>query len=123
MKSNLFAVLALSFLALTGSSASFAAAPEADSTTARPQVPTKTSLHSPHGYPSTGTPDRVIEVVAGKTKSLRVQRLETLRIVDGPRDVTWTFDTLHLPVIPLNAILPGAASVKIYVEENPMYAQ
>ena len=79
-------------------------------------------LEAPFGYATKAAPDRVIEVVAGKTKAINVTRLETVRIVDGPRSVTWTFDTLGVPLIPLAAILPNATKVLIYVEENPMYA-
>ena len=82
----------------------------------------KTGLAAPFGYSSNAAPDRVITIVAGKTRSIHVERLETIRIVDGPRSVTWTFDTLGVPRIPLENILPDASKVTIYVEENPMYA-
>lgn len=82
----------------------------------------KTGRAAPFGYSSNAAPDRVITIVAGKTRSIHVKRLETVRIVDGPRSVTWTFDTLGLLPIPLANILPDASKVMIYVEESPMYA-
>lgn len=82
----------------------------------------KTGMDAPFGYPSIGVPERVITVMPGKPRSIYVKRLETVQIVDGPRSVTWTFDTLGMPNIPLADILPNATNVMIYVEENPMYA-
>lgn len=82
----------------------------------------KTARGAPFGYSSNAAPDRVITIVAGKTRSIHVKRLETVRIVDGPRSVTWTFDTFGLPQIPLASILLNATHVTIYVEESPMYA-
>lgn len=122
MKPNLSYVLALSLFVFASGTTPLAAQTMPAHTHANSQVPAKIGLEAPFGYPSAGTPERVLEVVAGKTKSLRVQRLETVRIVDGERSVTWTFDTLGLPMIPLSTLLPGAADIKIYVEENPMYA-
>lgn len=82
----------------------------------------QTGQGAPSGYLSKVAPERVVTVVPGKTKSILVKRLETVRIVDGPRSVNWTFDTLGLPRIPLTEILPAATKVIIYVEENEMYA-
>ena len=82
----------------------------------------KTGMDVPFGYPSNGAPERVITVMPGKPRSIHVERLETVRIVDGPRSVTWTFDTLGMPNIPLADILPNATKVMIYVKENSMYA-
>jgi len=82
----------------------------------------KTGMDAPFGYPSNGAPERVITVMPGKPRSIHVDRLETVRIVDGPRSVTWTFDTLGMPNFPLAAILPNATKVMIYVKENSMYA-
>ena len=82
----------------------------------------KTGIVAPFGYPSNGAPERVITVMPGKPRPIHVERLETVRIVDGPRSVTWTFDTLGMPNIPLADILPNATKVMIYVKENSMYA-
>lgn len=82
----------------------------------------KTGRAAPFGYAANAAPDRVITIVAGKTRSIHVTRLETVRIVDGSRSVTWTFDTLGVAPIPLANILADASKVMIYVEENPMYA-
>lgn len=82
----------------------------------------KTGRAAPFGYSSNAAPDRVITIVEGKTRSIHVKRLETVRIVDGPRNLTWTFDTLGLSPISLANILPNATNVTIYVEESPMYA-
>lgn len=122
MKPNLSYVLALSFFVLASGSTPLVAQTMATDTQANLQVPPKIGLEAPYGYPSAGTPERVLKVVTGKTRSLRVQRLETVRIVEGERSITWTFDTLGLPLIPLSKLLPGAADITIYVEENPMYA-
>ncbi len=82
----------------------------------------KSGRAAPFGYSSSAVPDRIITIVAGKTRSIHVKRLETVRIVDGSRSVTWTFDTLGVLPIPLANILPDASKVMIYVEESPMYA-
>jgi len=89
---------------------------------ARSAAEAKTGRAAPFGYAANAAPDRVITIVAGKTRSIHVKRLETIRIVDGPRSVTWTFDTLGLLPISLANILPNATNVTIYVEESPMYA-
>lgn len=81
----------------------------------------KAQTGTPFGYASNAAPDRVVTIVRGKTKYLNVKRLETLRITDGVSTVTWTFDTLGLPIFPLAEILPGASGVTVYVDENPMY--
>lgn len=86
------------------------------------EIAAKRGRDTPFGYSSSAAPERVILVVAGKTRSILVKRLETVRIVDGSRSVTWTFDTLGLPLLALPDILPGATKVVINVEEHPMYA-
>ena len=90
--------------------------------TAKIATKAKTGMDVPFGYPSNGVPERVITVMPGKPRSIHVERLETVRIVDGPRSVTWTFDTLGMPNFPLADILPNATKVMIYVKENSMYA-
>ncbi len=73
----------------------------------------KSGRAAPFGYSSSAVPDRIITIVAGKTRSIHVKRLETVRIVDGSRSVTWTFDTLGVLPIPLANILPDASKVMI----------
>ncbi|MGI4843726.1 MAG: CzcE family metal-binding protein [Janthinobacterium lividum] len=89
---------------------------------ARSVAEAKTGRAAPFGYAANAAPDRVITIVEGKTRSIHVKRLETVRIVDGSRSVTWTFDTLGVTPISLANILPNATNVTIYVEESPMYA-
>lgn len=122
MKRNRSYVIALSIFVFASGSAPLVAQTLPTGTQGDSQSPAKIGLEAPYGYQSAGAPDRVVEVVAGKTKSLRVQRLETVRFIAGERSITWTFDTLHLPSIPLSKILPGAEDIIIYVDENPMYA-
>jgi len=113
---SVFAVLLACVLMPFGAQANAGQVPAEIATEAKP------GREAPFGYSSNTAPERVITVVPGKPRSIQVKRLETVRIVDGPRSVTWTFDTLGVPVIPLADILPDATKVMIYVEENPMYA-
>lgn len=122
MKPNLSYVFALSFFVFASTSAPLAAQAMPAAKDGNSQVQPRVGHEAPHGYESAGTPDRAIKLGTGKTRSVRVHRLETVRIVDGERSITWTFDTLGLPLIPLSKLLPGAADITIYVEENPMYA-
>mgnify|MGYP000091253527 CR=1 FL=1 len=78
---------------------------------------------SPLGYVAApGTAAEEINIVAGKTRHIKVVRLETYRIVDGSTVVVWTFDTFGLPTFPLSKILPSSIDVTVHVSENPMYA-
>ena len=78
---------------------------------------------SPLGYVAApGTAAEEITIVAGKTRHIKVVRLETYRLVYGSSIVVWTFDTFGLPTFPLSKILPGASEVTVHVAENPMYA-
>lgn len=78
---------------------------------------------SPLGYVAApGTPAEEITIVAGKTRHIKVVRLETYRIAYGSSIVVWTFDTFGLPTFPLSKILLGSSDVTVHVSENPMYA-
>lgn len=78
---------------------------------------------SPLGYVAApGTAAEEITIVAGKTRHIKVVRLETYRIVYGSSIVVWTFDTFGLPTFPLSKIFPGSSDVTVHVSENPMYA-
>ncbi|MES2323881.1 MAG: CzcE family metal-binding protein [Pseudomonadota bacterium] len=78
---------------------------------------------SPLGYVAApGTAAEEIIILAGKTRHIKVVRLETYRIVNGSAVVVWTFDTFGLPTFPLSKILSGSSDVTVHVGENPMYA-
>lgn len=101
----------------------------ADASTSQAPAATKVRTNkevredSPLGYVAApGTAAEEITIVAGKTRHIKVVRLETYRIVDGSSIVVWTFDTFGLPTFPLSKILPGSSDVTVHVGENPMYA-
>lgn len=81
----------------------------------------RAQTETPFGHASTAAPERVVNVVRGKTRYVNVKRLETVRITDGVSTVTWTFDTRGLPTFPLAKILPGSSGVTVYVDESPIY--
>ena len=76
---------------------------------------------TPLGHPSMAVPDRIVQLSADKQVSIHVKRFETIRFTDGETTVTWTFDTLGTPVIPLDKIFPTAMGT-IYVEESTWYS-
>lgn len=79
--------------------------------------------NSPLGYVAgASAAAKEITIVAGRTRHIRVERLETYRIVDGSSTLLWTFDTFGLPSFPLSKILPGSSNVVVHVDESPMYA-
>lgn len=86
-------------------------------------VPSFAAPANPHGHaaPMHAVPDRVVMIMAGKSANIAVKRLETIRITDGTKTVTWTFDTVGTASIALDKIFPGAMGT-IYVDESPYYA-
>jgi hypothetical protein len=83
--------------------------------------PAAGAVDAPWGHASMAAPSRVVVLQAGKAKDIAVHRYETIRITDGVTTITWTFDTLGTPSIPLEKIFPGAMGT-IYVSESPNYA-
>lgn len=82
--------------------------------------PAERQIGTPYGYAVTGGAGRVVNIDAN-TRYLNVVRLETVQINVGGKSVIWMFDTLGSRSFPLDKIVPGAANVTVYVDENPNY--
>ncbi len=77
---------------------------------------------SPFGYETTTPPERIIKIVPGKTRSIRVTRLEAVRISDGTVEVKWMFDTFGLPSFPLAMLHPNWTGITVHMDESPFYS-
>lgn len=77
---------------------------------------------SPFGYETIAPPERIVKIVPGKTRSIKVTRLEAIMITDGTVSVTWMFDTLGLPSFPLARLHPSWTGIAIHTDESPFYS-
>jgi hypothetical protein len=93
----------------------------AEAHTAPPAPPQESVSNARFGHATNKPTDMVLRIEPGMAKNFRVKRFETFRITDGTKSVTWTFDTVGTPAIPLASIFPGASGT-IYVDESPLYA-
>jgi len=80
-----------------------------------------------YGQPAAaGSAQRTVEVNAG-TKKVQVTNGETIKFVVNGQPFTWKFDLYHQEgVLDLATIAPQdirADGVKVYVAEDPLYAQ
>lgn len=110
--------------ALIISSTALAAEPSLPTPSAKETIGNNGSRgNSPLGYlAAPNAAAKEITILAGKTRHIRVERLETYRIVDGSSTLLWTFDTFGLASFPLSKILPGSSNVIVHVDESSMYA-
>ena len=82
--------------------------------------PTPAQL-APLGYAVKGPASREVDLAAG-TAHLNVVAGETIRFVNGGKDVTWRFDTLGTPTFMLSEAIPGAPRVRVHVAPDLLYS-
>lgn len=81
--------------------------------------PTPAQL-APLGYEVKAPASRAIDLASGK-QHLNVVAGETVRFVQGDKNVTWRFDTLGSPTFQLSEAIAGAPQVEVHVAPNPLY--
>ena len=75
---------------------------------------------APLGYEVNGPAAREVDLGSGK-QHLNVVAGETVRFVQGDKQMTWRFDTLGSPTFQLSEAIPGAPQVEVHVAPNPLY--
>ena len=85
-----------------------------------PTQPTQQQL-APLGYASKGPAEREVNLTSG-LRHLNVVAGETVRFIDGGKDVSWRFDTLGNPTFLLSEVIPGAPRIEVHVSPDLLYS-